>query len=358
MKHPARLGLLLALALFGPLPERGLAAGEPVPTLSTGLVNQGYRLRSGDRIHVDVVDFPDLSKDQLILPDGTINVLYLGAVQAAGRTPEQLSSELSGRFQGILRQPVISVSVIGTRPLKVNVIGEVLNPGPQSFRVQNQLNAAIQPNTGGNGVQSQETISGALSLAGGVTPLADMRRVSLIRQGPDGPTEKTIDLWQALQSGDFSQDLSLTDGDTVKVARLEEGDAAGEQMAATLATTTFAPETVKVQVAGEVKKPGLVNADPRSSLLNTIYEAGGPTTEADLSSVNVARMMPSGKLQRLHVDVSAIAEGKVAFQVRNGDIVFIGRQGSRQFADDIRAFLGPIGGLLNLVFPFGYLFGR
>jgi polysaccharide biosynthesis/export protein len=331
-----------------------LAAPTTPSRLSTGIAIQGYHLRSGDQIHVEVADFPDITRDQTVLSDGTINVLYIGAVKAAGKTPEQLSDELVSRFSGIVRHPVISVSVLTTRPLRVNVIGEVLRPGPQTFKPQNQIN-----NTqGSQGNPIPETVSGAISLAGGVTPLADLRQITVVRQGNDGPVETQINLWNALQSGDFSRDLSLSDGDTIKITKLADGDLAAEQMAQVVATTTLAPQTVQVQVAGEVKKAGTVSVDPRSTLLSAIYEAGGPTTEADLSRVVVARLTPSGKLDRKDVDLAAVTDGRIAFQVRSGDVVFVGRNSARQFADDTRAFLGPVGSLLNLIFPLGYLFGR
>lgn len=346
------IGLLLGLS--NPVWAEG--GQERTLTLNSSVTLQGYRLRNGDQIHVDVFDFPELSKDQTILPDGTINVLYVGAIRAAGKTPEQLSDELVSRLSGVVRKPIVSVSVAGTRPIKVNVVGEVGRPGPQTFGGGG--GGKGPSGAGGNGAGPQETITGALTLAGGVTPSADMRNVTLIRQKGDGapPEQIKVDFWQALQSGDFSKDMALTDGDTIKIGKLAEGDAAGEQMAQTVATSSLAPQTVQVQVAGEVKKAGVVNIDPRSTLLNAIYEAGGPTTDADFSSVNVARLTPSGKLEKRQINMNDLNEGKVAFQVRNGDLVFIGRKGSKQLADDVGTFLGPLagfGGLLRL-FTLGF----
>jgi polysaccharide export outer membrane protein len=346
------VGLLIGLS--NPVWAEG--GQERTLTLNSSVTLQGYRLRNGDQIHVDVFDFPELSKDQTILPDGTINVLYVGAIRAAGKTPEQLSDELVSRLSGVVRKPIVSVSVAGTRPIKVNVVGEVGRPGPQTF---GGGGAGKGPGgAGGNGAGAQETITGALALAGGVTPLADMRNVTLIRQKGDGapPEQIKVDFWQALQSGDFSKDMALTDGDTIKIGKLAEGDADADKMAITVATSSLAPQTVQVQVAGEVKKAGVVNVDPRSTLLNAIYEAGGPTTDADFSSVNVARLTPSGKLEKRQINMNDLNEGKVAFQVRNGDLVFIGRKGSKQLADDVGTFLGPLagfGGLLRL-FTFGF----
>lgn len=343
------LSIGLVLGLSTPVWAEG--AKEKTLTLNSSVTLQGYRLRNGDQIRVDVFDFPELSKEQTVLPDGTINVLYVGPLRAAGKTPEQLSNEIASSLSGQIRKPIVSVSVAGTRPLKVNVVGEVGRPGPQTFNGAGGGAKGAAANNGGagNGAAAQETITGALALAGGVTPLADMRNVTLIRQKVDGSTEQMkIDFWQALQSGDFSKDLALNDGDTIKIGKLAEGDAAGEQMAQTIATSSLAPQTVQVQVAGEVKKAGIVNVDPRSTLLNAIYEAGGPTNDADISSISVARLTPSGKLDKRQINYNDLAEGKVAFQVRTGDLVFVGRKGSKQFADDVDTFLGPFGGLLRL----------
>jgi polysaccharide biosynthesis/export protein len=344
------LSIALGLSLSAPGWAEGGKEGKTL-TLNSSVTLQGYRLRNGDQIRVDVFDFPELSKDQTILPDGTINVLYVGPLRASGKTPEQLSTEIASSLSGQIRKPIVSVSVAGTRPLKVNVVGEVGRPGPQTFNGGGGGAKPAANGAAGNGATAQETITGALSLAGGVTPLADMRNITLIRQKVDGSTEQMkVDFWQALQSGDFSKDLPLNDGDTIKIGKLAEGDAAGEQMAQTIATSSLAPQTVQVQVAGEVKKAGVVNVDPRSTLLSAIYEAGGPNNDADISSINVARLTPSGKLEKRQISLNDLNEGKVAFQVRNGDLVFVGRKGSKQLADDVETFLGPLGGLMRFVF--------
>jgi len=343
------LSVGLVLGLSSPVWAGG--GPEPTLTLNSSVTLQSYRLRSGDQIHVDVFDFPELSKDQIILPDGTVNVQYVGAIRAAGKTPDQLSEELASRLSGVVRKPIVSVSVAGTRPIKVNVVGEVGRPGPQIFNGGGGSGASTN-----GGYSAQETITGALSLAGGATPLADMRNVTLIRQKVDGSTEQIkVDFWQALQSGDFSKDLPLTDGDTIKIARLAEGDAVGEQMAQAIATSTLAPKTVQVQVVGEVKGAGVVNVDPRSTLLTAISAAGGPTNDADISTISVARLTPSGKLDKRQINYNDLAEGKTTFQVRNGDVVYVGRKASKQMADDVNTFLSPLyglSGLARIFFPF------
>jgi protein involved in polysaccharide export with SLBB domain len=106
-------------------------------------------------------------------------------------------------------------------------------------------------------------------------------------------------------------------------------------------------------VVGEVKKAGVVDVDPRSTLLNAISAAGGPTNDADISTISVARLTPSGKLDKRQINYNELAEGKTTFQVRTGDVVFVGRKASKQLADDIGTFTGPffgLGGLGRLFF--------
>jgi polysaccharide export outer membrane protein len=350
-----RLRHCTALAALWILGAASTPAAEPPPvaTFDTGLALQGYRLRSGDQIRVDVIDFPDLSKDQLVLPDGTINMVYLGAVRAVGKSPEQLSEELAGRYRGIILRPVISVSVLRTRPLRINVVGEVQKPGPQSFTPQG---AVLGNNPSASlGV---ETVTGALALAGGVTANADVRKISLVRQSADGPLEKQIDLWSALKSGDFSQDYSLVDGDTIKVPLVQESDPNAVQMTEELQASTIAPQQLQVQVMGEVKQPGTVNVPGRNnSVLNAIGLAGGPNNEADLRNIVVARVARSGKMERIPIDLNEIADGRKRVTMRNGDVILVGRKGTLQFGDDARSVLGPFGDILRtILFPFRLFF--
>ncbi|UFP96568.1 polysaccharide biosynthesis/export family protein [Gloeobacter morelensis] len=349
------LSLACTAALGVALPAPAQQAAAPVASFDASVTNQGYRLRSGDQIRIDVLGFADLSREQTILPDGTINIMYVGAVRAAGRTPEDLSEHLRSQFTGILKKPVIAVSVTETRPLQVNVVGEVMRPGPQVFLPQTGTMAAGGTQGGLTRRVGVERISNAIALAGGVTHRADVRQVTLIRQLPDSDQKETVNLWEALQTGDFRRDLTLTDGDTIQVPALPADDKITEDMAQQVATSSLAPRTINVQVAGEVKRPGAVEIDPRSGLLNAISAAGGATNEANLEDISLARMLPNGRIERVALNLNKVSDGSQKIQVRNGDVVFVGRGGSFAAADQSRAFLGPLGDILRIfTFPFRF----
>ena len=55
---------------------------------------QPYRLNVGDEIRVESFNDPELNRDLLIQPDGTITLRLLGQVHATGRTVAQLPHTL------------------------------------------------------------------------------------------------------------------------------------------------------------------------------------------------------------------------------------------------------------------------
>lgn len=61
-----------------------------------------------------------------------------------------------------------------------------------------------------------------------------------------------------------------------------------ENSSARATVTSTIPLTIMVHVAGEVMIPGIVVIDGDSRVIDALSAAGGPTTRADLNSVNLA----------------------------------------------------------------------
>ncbi|MGA2796358.1 MAG: polysaccharide biosynthesis/export family protein [Thermoguttaceae bacterium] len=74
-----------------------------------------YKLNVGDEIRVESFTDPDLNRDLLIQPDGTITLRLLGQVHATGRTVTQLTDALDELYKKYYKVPSITVT-----PLKVN----------------------------------------------------------------------------------------------------------------------------------------------------------------------------------------------------------------------------------------------
>ncbi len=74
-----------------------------------------YRLNVGDEIRVESFTDPEINRDLLIQPDGTITLRLLGQVHATGRTVTQLRDALDELYKKYYKIPAITVT-----PLKVN----------------------------------------------------------------------------------------------------------------------------------------------------------------------------------------------------------------------------------------------
>ena len=74
-----------------------------------------YRLNVGDEVRVESFTDPDINRDLILQPDGTITLRLLGQVHATGRTVTQLRDALEELYKKYYKVPAITVT-----PLKVN----------------------------------------------------------------------------------------------------------------------------------------------------------------------------------------------------------------------------------------------
>jgi polysaccharide export outer membrane protein len=77
-------------------------------------------LRSGPST-TRVTSFPE----QMVNSDGAVNMPFAGQVPAAGRTPQQIETEVARRLQGKANQPQVLLRVIRNVSANVTVVGEV-----------------------------------------------------------------------------------------------------------------------------------------------------------------------------------------------------------------------------------------
>ena len=55
--------------------------------LPHGALAQEYRIQSGDRLSVEVLEDASLNRTLVVLPSGTIDFPYAGSIRVAGQTP-------------------------------------------------------------------------------------------------------------------------------------------------------------------------------------------------------------------------------------------------------------------------------
>ncbi|MEG4014603.1 MULTISPECIES: SLBB domain-containing protein [unclassified Microcoleus] len=260
--------------------------------------------------------------------------------------------------------PTLAVANItgqSTQPINIAVVGEVTRPGTytlakevQSKVQENEIGAnsglfAASETPAGGETLVQQTVTKAIKMAGGITPVADIRQIQVRRLTRAG-TEQIINvnLWQLLEGGDVSQDLALQQGDTVIVPKADNLDAVeGEQVA----SSTFSPDTIKVSIVGEVVKAGSFAMMPNTSLNQALVAAGGfNKSRAEMDSVDLIRMNSNGTVSQLNVKVnfSATANEETNPKLQNNDVIMVRRSGRATFSDNVGGTLAPLSPLLGI----------
>jgi len=238
-----------------------------------------------------------------------------------------------------------------TRPVKIAVVGEVERPGPHI--VSGTTDAVAE----GGGPGDPPRVAQALQAAGGVTQLADMRNIQVQRLTKTGSQQVIdVDLWQLLKGGDFSQNILLQEGDLVTVPKAQEPFA---DEVTELADSSFAPDTIQVNVVGEVDSPGVVSVRPNAPLNDAILAAGGfDEVRANRGSVELIRLNRNGTVEKreISVDFEAGVNEETNPPLRPDDIIVINRSGVTAFTDTLDKFLSPLNSVLGIFNVFQNLF--
>ncbi len=228
------------------------------------------------------------------------------------------------------------------QPRTVAVFGEVNRPG--SYVV-----------IGGETTNSVRTlglptVTRALQLAGGIKPMADIRRIQVRRQTRTGAEQLfNVDLWQLLQAGDIAQDTIVQNGDTIIVPTATE---LNPTEVAKLSETNFSPATIDVSVVGEVRSPGTVRVPPRTSLNQALLTAGGFTPgRAKTDSVELVRLNLDGTVSRrtVPVDLSQGINETSNPLIRNNDIIVVRPSGITKFSDSLNTALSPANAVVGTI---------
>ena len=235
------------------------------------------------------------------------------------------------------------------KPIKVAVVGEVYRPG--SHFIQPELLSRDNNNGANQGKRESipPRLSQAINAANGIKPLADIQEVEVKRTSWDGE-EKVIavNLWEVIRSGDTSQDIILQEGDRVIIPK---ADAVTEEERRRVASATFSPETITVNVVGEVVTPGPVEVEPNTPLNQAILAAGGfDTQRANVKEVELVSLQPDGTVEKrkIEIDLGAEVNEENNPVLGQNDVVVVGRSGTTAATDGLGNVTSPLGGLFGL----------
>jgi protein involved in polysaccharide export with SLBB domain len=153
-------------------------------------------LNAGGVIKISFPGAPELNQTQKIGTDGALSLPLIGTVQAAGKSPGQLQNELAALYKPQLQDNEVLVAV-ESRAVPVVVSGAVQHPGKIVF-------------------ERPATLLEAIMEAGGFTPQADLKRVSVIRIVKGEHQTELFDLRPVLR-GQATRATYVSGGDVIYI---------------------------------------------------------------------------------------------------------------------------------------------
>jgi polysaccharide export outer membrane protein len=220
-----------------------VGGGLTLAAAGVGGAESPYTIGVDDVLAVSVWDNKDLEQVVFVRPDGKISLPLLGEVQAGGLTVAKLAAILSEMYGKTIKGAEVTVAVREIRSRPIFFVGGVGRAGPM------QLTQDL-------------TLLQAISMAGGLTPTADLESAFVLR----GDQRIPVDFVKLVQKGDVGQNVKLRPGDTVVV-----------------------PVADVVYVQGEVKTPGAIKFTKDLTMVKVIAQAGGFTPLAAPKKVTLLR---------------------------------------------------------------------
>ena len=237
---------------------------------------------SGDLLHVQVYDTPEMDQHPRVDDAGNVPILFLGGIAVRGKTPAQAAALISTTMisRQMMLHPQVTVSIEQYATQEVSVLGEAGHPGAFT-------------------ISTPRPILDVLSMAGGLSNLAD-RHILIQRKGSTAHQET---YFVANNPAESASEMIVYPGDIIII-----------------------PRTSLVYVLGDVARPGgypLFNNDSPATLLQTLAEAGSPNRTAVLSGARLMRKNGT-TYQQTSIDIAKVEKGKQTdLPLQPNDVIFV-----------------------------------
>lgn len=248
--------------------------------------------RANDVISVAVYNLTAFGGQQRVEEDGTIQFPFIGKVQVAGLTVQNVEKSIADRLKaaGIMQDPQVTVEVIAQPWNVVTVSGDVQKPGVFSaagnLTLLDYLSEAggLQDNLPGSNNGTNSPASSLVSLA----------RPSLV-------TPVNIQLGPNAADSPYAR-MPIFAGDQIRVGRVG---------------VIYAIGAFRLQGAFPLKNTG------PTTVLQVIGLAGGIGYEGDLKDATIIRTTTTSRYL-IGIDIKKILKGKMKdVSLESGDIVFV-----------------------------------
>ena len=262
---------------------------------STGAVDPEYLIGPGDELIVMLWGETQFRQVLNVDREGFVFIPEVGQVFVNGLNLSLLESKLfkvlsksyaSLNPRGGKATTFLDISLGNLRPLRIQVLGEVSQPGAYT-------------------VSPSATLFSSLYYFNGPTNLGSLRDIQLIR---GGKKIASIDFYQFLLTGKKPKDQKLQLDDVI-----------------------FIPNRLKtVSISGEVNRPGIFELKSKETLKDLMEMAGNLKVTAYLDRAQVDRVVPFDQREKLGIDrmfndvnLEKILNDGTNFTLNDGDKIVV-----------------------------------
>lgn len=236
-----------------------------------------YVLGPDDQVLVSVYGVQEYNGDLLVSAEGNISIPNVGQIKVGGLSIEaatqKMKTIMGNSVYAYLKSggSKLSVTLSKIRSIKVTIIGA---NRPGTYRLS-----------------SLSSVFNALYLSGGPTTFGSFREIELVR---NNKVERKVDLYRMLLNGDQSDNIGLKDNDVIRIPAYK----------------------ARVELQGQVKRPGIFEILPGESFANVLAFASGFTDTAYKATVKVYQQ---NEKERLVHDLAAADFNQ--YKPQTGDVI-------------------------------------
>jgi polysaccharide export outer membrane protein len=286
-----------------------LFAGEPTTFApATDIpIPVDYVIGPGDTIELQLFGSQNAFFSLVVARDGVLNLPEIGPVPVSGLKFSDLRETIQQRISEQMIGVKASITMGRLRSIRIFILGDAHRPGSYT-------------------VSALSTMTNALFVSGGISPIGSLREVQLKR---NGRLVGSLDLYDLLLRGDTSSDARLQPGDVIFIP----------------------PVGPTVGVDGQVRRPAIYEIRGEKTVAEVIELAGGLLPSAYPQASQIERINEERERTIISVDLTAsdnLARSVVADDVvrifsvleKKEDVVFLSghvyREGTFQWRPGMR----------------------
>jgi polysaccharide export outer membrane protein len=226
--------------------------------LATAQDRTDYPLGSGDSLHIQVYQNPDLTIDTRMSENGSITYPLIGSVDLNGLSTSAAERKIGDLLQkgGFLQNPQVNIALTQVRGNQVSILGQVQRAGRYPLESVNTR------------------LSDMLANAGGVAPGGDDMAI-VVGQRDGKPIRRVVDIPSLFLNETPGSDMTLLGGDIIYVHR--------------------APV---FYIYGEAQRPGSYRIERGMTFMQALAQGGGPSARGNEKRLRLNRKAADGSIQQ------------------------------------------------------------